>query len=194
MSGTYTVIGQNETCPTLPASTEVTIVPTPQPFLGVDTFFCPPKGESLRLYPGAFETYLWEDLSPLEAQTAESAGVYTVQVWDQNGCAGFDTLLIEERCPATLSMPNAFSPNGDQVNDFFTITSEFVLRMDLSIFDRWGKVVYTSDDPLEAWDGKTPNGSDAPEGVYFWTLEWEGYDGAGNSRVERLGGNVLLVR
>ena len=69
MSGTYSVSGQAETCPTLPAQTEVTIIPNPQPFLGVDTFFCPPKGESLTLNPGLYTAYQWEDFSTQEIKS-----------------------------------------------------------------------------------------------------------------------------
>ena len=124
----------------------------------------------------------------------ETAGEYIVEVWEENGCSGVDTLLIDERCPAQLSMPNAFSPNGDQVNDLMTLTTEFVQKIKLQIFDRWGKLVHTSADLQANWDGKTPNGKEAQEGVYFWFLEWEGYDDLGEYAVHPMTGNVLLVR
>ena len=194
MSGTYTVVGQTADCPTLPTQTEVTIIPTPQPTLGVDTFFCPPKGELLRISPGTFAEYQWEDLSTQGIREVEVAGQFSVEVKDDFGCVGFDTVFIEERCPALLEMPNAFSPNGDQVNDQLILTTEFVQQIDLQIFDRWGKVVFTSKDLQATWDGKIPNGNEAKEGVYFWFLEWEGYDEFGVYQVHPMSGNVLLVR
>lgn len=194
MSGTYTVIGQTADCPTLPTQTEVTIIPTPQPDLGVDTFFCPPKGELLNISPGIFAAYQWEDFSTQGDKEVNVAGPYIVEVRDEFGCIATDTVLIEERCPAQLEMPNAFSPNGDQVNDQLVLTSEFVQQIDLQIFDRWGKVVFTTNDLQASWDGKIPNGNDAKAGVYFYSLKWEGYDEFGEYAVHPLSGNVLLVR
>ena len=193
-SGTYTVIGQTADCPTFPAQTEVTIHPQPQPDLGVDTFFCPQKGEILEISPGFFSEYTWEDQSERESRIIELGGEYQVRVTDINGCWASDTLQVDERCPALLTMPNVFSPNGDQVNDAFTFTAEFVDKINLKIFDRWGKVVFSSTDLNATWNGNIPNGNPAKEGVYFWQLEWEGFAENGTRRVERVTGNVLLVR
>lgn len=194
MTGTYSVIGQTENCPTFPAQTEVTVFANPQPNLGVDTFFCPPKGERVEISPGSFPTYLWEDGSSQETRLIEVGGEYYVAVTDLNGCVGVDTFSIDERCPAKLTMPNVFSPNGDQFNDEFTYSTEFVDKIQLYIFDRWGKQVFSTEDLQGSWDGTIPNGNPAKEGVYFWQLEWEGFDDAGQRRIERQTGNVLLVR
>lgn len=89
--------------------------------------------------------------------------------------------------------PNAFTPNGDDVNDRFkpvyfcpVITSRF------SIFNRWGKKVFESQDPNDAWDGRV-DGEDAPSDVYVWQLEYEAIrEGVRQKLMEK--GDVALLR
>lgn len=73
-------------------------------------------------------------------------------------------------------MPNIFTPNGDGLNDFFGIPvdahPEFYTWVDMKIFNRWGKLLYQTNDVNEPWDG-TFEGQTLAEGVYFYTLEIE---------------------
>ncbi len=74
----------------------------------------------------------------------------------------------------SVYIPNAFTPNGDDINDRFTIRigeSCQVLEFSLRIFDRWGRLVYASEsaDPSMAWDG-TQEGSNLRDGVYMWNF------------------------
>lgn len=91
---------------------------------------------------------------------------------------------------------NAFSPNGDNQNDyFFPQDGGDILRIRrFSIFDRWGAVVFSSDDiapnyPRSGWDGSY-HGLPAPVGVYVWAMETDFRDGS--TRIER--GDVTLIR
>jgi gliding motility-associated-like protein len=72
-------------------------------------------------------------------------------------------------------IPNAFTPNGDGLNDKFIILGipyEQVTHFNLQIYDRWGQMIYTSNDIREGWDG-TRNGENCPEGVYVWTIYYQ---------------------
>ncbi|MCB9356533.1 MAG: gliding motility-associated C-terminal domain-containing protein [Lewinellaceae bacterium] len=77
------------------------------------------------------------------------------------------------------AMPNAFTPNGDGVNDLFRLNlvegTATVLSME--IYNRWGKKVYESTDPAATWDG-TSEGKDAPSDVYVYVIRWQRDDGA----------------
>lgn len=76
--------------------------------------------------------------------------------------------------PATLTIPDAFSPNGDGINDQFVILHSSDLKLKLEIYNRWGNRVYLSNDYLNDWDGKgTDNflGQDLPAGTYYYILE-----------------------
>lgn len=91
--------------------------------------------------------------------------------------------------PATLFVPNAFTPNGDGLNDFFTSFGEFEQDFELQIYDRWGKLIFQSFAQNPGWDG-TFKGQPVSEGVYVYRLRVKGYDG-----VElRRDGSITLYR
>lgn len=68
----------------------------------------------------------------------------------------------------TVSAPNVITPNGDGVNDVFELAVTNSTEIELIILNRWGNVVYKSVDANPIWDGKTPNGTDANGGTYFF--------------------------
>lgn len=74
-----------------------------------------------------------------------------------------------------LDIPNIFSPNGDGVNDEFYIKYGGKGMIEecytLTIFDRWGGIIFTTQDPKARWNGKTTLGSAAKPGTYFYTIE-----------------------
>jgi len=72
-------------------------------------------------------------------------------------------------------IPNAFTPNGDGLNDNFRIVGlppENITRFNMQIFNRWGQVVFSTSNILEAWDGKMA-GEICPEGDYVWIIYYE---------------------
>ncbi len=76
-----------------------------------------------------------------------------------------------------LIFPNAFSPNGDGVNDVFkALQYQSIVDFHAYIFNRWGQKLYDWTDPAEGWDG-TYNGKDVKEGVYFVLVKAKGADG-----------------
>ena len=144
----------------------------------------------------------WSEDAPSDAVlTSVLAGDYSVNVVDQLGCAVFTTFTLPEapafaRCNFDLTknlyIPNVFSPNGDGINDGFTIFPKFGLIQTASfkIFDRWGGLVFESnlmDNPtnLDYWEG----GRQAT-GVYFCLVELT----LSNGDLERYGTDVTLVK
>jgi gliding motility-associated-like protein len=84
---------------------------------------------------------------------------------------------------------NAFSPNGDGVNDLFITTNQNLIYYHLSVFNRWGNTLFEATDPQAGWNG-TYQGADVPEGTYFYLLEARGID-----QKEYLAkGFVILIR
>ncbi|MFK7970225.1 MAG: gliding motility-associated C-terminal domain-containing protein [Bacteroidia bacterium] len=84
-----------------------------------------------------------------------------------------------------IFLPNAFSPNGDGINDCFQAIGSGGLTGTISIYNRWGKRVFTSPNPLACWDGE-----DAPEGVYVVSLQVRT---PGGRAIDRRG-TVVLIR
>lgn len=77
-----------------------------------------------------------------------------------------------------LEMPNAFSPNGDGINDMYKAKSGYqsLVEFHAYIFNRWGQKLYEWTNPADGWDG-TYNGKDVKEGVYYVLVKAKGADG-----------------
>jgi gliding motility-associated-like protein len=74
-------------------------------------------------------------------------------------------------CENHLWIPDAFTPDGDGLNDVYEIIgSPFPLH--LTVFDRWGSVVFDGEDYQNDWDGTYPSGEPVPEGVYSYHLRY----------------------
>jgi gliding motility-associated-like protein len=82
-------------------------------------------------------------------------------------CDDFWTDSIKVTPPLEVFVPNVFSPNADGTNDGYTIFTRNALTIDAIIVNRWGDVMVKITNVNYKWDGKTANGNDATEGVYF---------------------------
>ncbi len=114
-------------------------------------------------------------------------------------CADTTRIKVVVDGVSSLEMPNIFTPNGDGKNDVFApkpfdIISKTgtrnIIEYNLQIFDRWGKLVFESNDINTGWDGKRKGGALASEGVYFWIVKANGVD----SQTYSLNGNLTLLR
>ncbi len=94
---------------------------------------------------------------------------YLVYLVASNGyCTDTVSKIVKALLPPEIFVPNVFSPNDDQSNDIFFVTSQNLASLELLIFNRWGNLMATINNPLAGWDGKTDNGNEATEGVYFY--------------------------
>ena len=89
---------------------------------------------------------------------------------------------------ANLFYPTAFTPNGDNLNDGFIVSGQYIVKINLKIFDRWGALLYASD-KNEPWDGHR-DGKPLPASTYVWKVEIT--DLAGRSFSQE--GTVALIR
>ena len=97
------------------------------------------------------------------------SGKYITYVKDANGCITNDTVqLSPDGC--ALMLPNAFSPNGDGLNDIFRVKYPFVVKaFSLVVYSRFGEKMFETSDMAKGWDG-TFNGIKQPVGVYVWIV------------------------
>jgi gliding motility-associated-like protein len=115
---------------------------------------------------------------------------FILMVRDEIGCKAFDTVFLRVLRGPTFYIPNAFSPNGDGLNDVFRPTPVGIDRIDyFRIFNRFGEKVFETSEMNKGWDGNY-KGIRQPLGGYVWMLK--GVDRKGEVKV--LKGNVLLVR
>lgn len=121
------------------------------------------------------------------------AGQYIIvqNVTNSAGCSDQDSLLIsiEEKDILPPKLPNAFSPNGDGVNDAFFVRGGPFVTMDLKIHSGWGELFFETTDPTFGWDG-THDGKHAINGVYVYSVIATTVDGLLHDR----SGKVTLVR
>jgi gliding motility-associated-like protein len=95
----------------------------------------------------------------------------------------------------TVYVPNVFTPEGDNTNDLFFLTTTNSTNIELTIVNRWGNVMYENSGPNPAWDGKVASGSYAEEGVYFVKYRVEGLPGTdGNVQFLEGHGFLQLIR
>ena len=147
--------------------------------------------------------YLWNTGDSTESIEIYSEGMYMVEMESQAGCMGSDSVYIVLREEPVIEpsqyfyIPNAFTPNSDGQNDIFLITisnSTFnIQHSTLTIFDRWGGKIFSSDDISTGWDGKK-NGELCPGGVYVYRISFkvDGVPGIDGEQV--ITGTVTVVR
>lgn len=113
---------------------------------------------------------LWSNGMATEDLLNLQAGAYSVTVTDANGCASFANIELTEGLP--LEMPTAITPNGDGNNDYFFIRGlEVYPENEIVVFNRWGNIVFKTNDYRNDWEGDSNNGTSLPEGTYFVILK-----------------------
>jgi gliding motility-associated-like protein len=197
-SGTLTVVGHNAACGDGPPSTLVIYNDTtPVVTLSVSPEICqsmpefqfsggtPPGGEY------TFDGTISETFNAGIDSLGPHIIIYTFT--SPGGCANSDTAAVEVKdCPEIdVFFPTAFTPDGDGLNDLFRPAGTTFLNFSLSIFDRYGQMIFTTEDPTSGWDGKV-NGSLCPAGVYPWVSVFEVPEQ--NHAKRKAHGTVMLLR
>lgn len=194
-TGTYWVMlnADNGSCLGITDTIKFTIGVIPVVELGEDQYAC--EGQVVTLlnnstpFPGA--NYVWEDGSEqLERQVTET-GNYEIAVTNSCGTV-YDQVYVEFQDCFGMYIPNAFTPNGDGVNDMFIPESDQEFReYGLWIYDRWGKLVFKTSQPGHGWDGKV-NGEPALVGKYTWRISYVSAFQTYGERIEKVGEVNLL--
>ena len=164
------------------------LVPVPID-LGADTSFCI-GGEFILVMPSGFTGPMWSTGASGNSIVIQTGGTYSVEATDVNGCPSSDIILVDAvECPSIV--PNIFTPNGDGVNDGFSLGAVGAVRGQLVVYDRWGRVVHEGDLLVNAWNGTNDKtGEPAAEGVYFYVLHL--VDSAGSAK--ELSGYFTVMR
>lgn len=164
--------------------------------LGEDTVLCP--GQSIQLKgQDLLATYTWstnENTRVIQTDP-ETSRNYIVTI-EHEGCVRIESkniLLEDSACVligCELDHDNVFTPNGDGLNDVFKVDPKCITSsFELSIFNRWGQLVYQGMNQQFSWDG-TVNGELATEGVYYFVLIFKDIE----DELHHQGGSVILLR
>jgi len=115
---------------------------------------------------------------------------YFVTFTDFNGCTAQDTVSVIVNFIEGIGVPQAFSPNNDGKNDLLVVKGLGLDKMNLKIYNRYGQLVFESNEQEHGWDG-TFKGKDENPGVFVWVLE---YKFLNQSATKSLKGNTTLIR
>lgn len=114
---------------------------------------------------------------------------YHVMYMDPYGCSSSDTVLVLVNYSKRIGVPSAFSPNGDGNNDVLFVKGQGIVGMSFQVFNRYGELVFQSDDQRIGWDGTYKNRDENP-GVFTWVIYFTFEDG----ELRMLKGNTTLIR
>jgi gliding motility-associated-like protein len=188
-------------CPFNTARVEVRVNPTPQ--LDVEPVFEILRGDSVVLttLTGLYDTIFWEPDTFLSCNNCasplakpDSTTVYNVTVIDSLGCVNTKEVrvVVEVKCTEDqIFVGNGFTPNNDGVNDVAYARLQGLKRLIIyRIFDRWGALVFETNDPFNGWDGKNSKGEQLNSGVYVYMVEAECFNGQTLIKT----GNVTIIK
>jgi gliding motility-associated-like protein len=197
-SGNYIVTVNSTTGCEARDTIQINIAPLlPAINLGDDQTLC--LGESIVLTaptPPSNSSFTWQDGSSTPTYTPTESGIYSLQMTSACDTVRDEVAITFRQLPLIedpIIMPNAFSPNNDDVNDIFRplligVSGDY----EFSIYDRWGQKLFHTTDPTVAWDG-TLNGILKEVGVYAWYCRAFVVDCEGEHEVFEKG-NVTIIK
>ena len=189
------------------AAREVVVGAPERPDVGVTPIRLLERGDSLRLRPeyrGGIVSYAWAGPTALSCTDCPyptvapgATAVYTVVVANAAGCTAVAELRVDVGVNTTLYVPTAISPDGDGINDGFTVfaAEPAAVIEEMQVFTRWGEQVFAQADlpvnePALGWDG-TFRGERVNPGVFVFWARVRLPDGGGT---EMLTGDVAVIR
>lgn len=189
-SGIYWAEAINE-CGRHRDTIKVTVVPAVEVAFGSDTLLCDTDTLLLDASAPASVAYEWNNGATVASILVFDQGTYSVTITDTAGCNTIAGIHVQrEYCTASsIFIPTGFSPNNDGINDRFYPVGAYVFDLHLQVFNRWGELVFQSNDLAKGWDGRY-KGKPAPIGVYAVVVT---YTNTFGRQVIR-SGNLTLIR
>ncbi len=187
--GQYSVFALLDGCRSDTTLVDVALFTPRQVDLPPDTTLCL-QAEYLLFTDTIYLAYIWQDGSTGDTLMPTMSGEYFVQTTDFNGCKTADVVNIG-LVDCDVDIPNVFTPNGDGLNDAWVVAYEQARFFKITIYNRWGRMVFESTAGQPFWDGNNfRNGEPCSEGVYFYIAEIISFDGIDYGKT----GNITLLR
>jgi gliding motility-associated-like protein len=189
-AGTYEVEIEVDNCPETD-SIQVTVNPLPLVNLEPSLIGC--VDESVMIFadhPNNI-SYVWntgETTSSIEVWTPD---VYYVTAMNDCGSASDWVDVYFQDCSYSVYIPNSFTPDNDGINDVWKISTFNVFKFELTIFNRWGTLLFQSEDPQAVWTGDVNGGEHyAEDGAYQYLIKFETESGEAIKRT----GAIFVTR
>ncbi|MBL7962224.1 MAG: PKD domain-containing protein [Flavobacteriales bacterium] len=169
----------------------VEVVAAPSYDLSYELHACPDAWVTLEV-PLEGQAYSWSTGGQARQETVQGDGTYIFTVTDFLGCQHTDTVrVLPLESEPSIFAPNAFSPNGDGVNDVFVVAGVGEQEVKLEIFNRWGEQLFVTTSLNNPWDGRY-NGALVKQDVYVYRLQYTG-ECTGSDRTTVMG-HVTVLR
>ena len=152
------------------------------------------QGNSVILEVKGNGKFIWKPQELVKCPTCRSTEalvlganqLFTVKITDEFGCVNSDQVLIS-KITHSLYIPNTFSPNSDRKNDAFRAYGFNIDEFEMTIYNRWGEVIFVSNDLEYGWNG-TYDGRPVQSGTYVWVVKYR----SGQEETEKKGSVTLL--
>ncbi len=135
--------------------------------------------------------YLWNNGATTPQINLTAGGLYSVKI-GLDKCNVIDEIAVTDYCPTTFFVPNSFTPNGDNTNDVFYAVGYYVNDYQLLIFDRWGNLIFKSNDMATGWNGMV-NGRPVQQDVYVWKVNYSINMDTGKTKAKEKIGHVTVI-
>ena len=144
--------------------------------------------------PGLAINPITGNFNPATAEAGNYTIIYTVPVPSAcySGAISTSIPVTLFKCNCQLFVPTAFTPNNDGKNDFFSgfpVAGCLIDYYNISVYNRWSNIVFTSENPLLRWDGRYKN-ENQPGGVYIYKIQYQ----FKNQSLKKLAGSFILLR
>ncbi|MBL0145772.1 MAG: gliding motility-associated C-terminal domain-containing protein [Chitinophagaceae bacterium] len=196
-AGNYTITIKDAFCGTLTKTVTVGLKQTPVANAGPDYTIVIGDEVTLQGSGATGASVLWSPSATLtNANTFTPVAKpsvttpYVMTVTSTDGCIGTDNNVVTV-IPFCLDIKNAFSPNGDGINDKWVVTNGFACTNQIyaAVYNRYGSLVYKNDNYTNNWDG-TYNGKPVPDGTYYYVVTYKLING----KSIILKGDVTILR
>lgn len=170
----------------------ITVVNYPAPDAQIDSLpgavICAFDTLQLQAQPTGADDYRWEPAKVFRQLGGDEGlqvrGIFTaptlvtLTVYNEYGCKDMDSVLVPTRPCCEVFVPNAFSPNGDGLNEYFKPELQpGQVLLSMQIFDRWGKRAYNNTNMTRGWNGRYEDGSEAATDTYMYFIKYTCADG-----------------
>ncbi|GEM_PF-514442 len=207
-AGMYKVeVTTNKGCKKMSEAVELVIAPNPTVkinYFSSNDICAQDTVELKAMATGSNLEYIWTPdayfrRTPGNAKASEvkaiipKSGYVYVKVFNNDLCSATDSLFIKAEPCCEMTMPNAFTPNGDGKNDYFVPKLEVGQQIvSFLVFNRYGELVYESNASgyTQGWDGRNKDGKDQQSGVYMYGLKYSCSDG----KIYEKKGDITLMR
>jgi gliding motility-associated-like protein len=195
--GTYSVVVNYDICT---ITDEISIAVEPYEFdLGEDKIACFDEGVFVAHPMENIDSIIWHDGSSSswfeQLNYPSLADTFVISATAYGCDVKYDTVLVVlEDCNCQFYVPNSFTPNGDQINEGFQVYYDCpVIEFEFLIFNRWGELIFESQDPNFVWDGTIKSGGQVQDGVYAWRMRYMN-EYTNFRKVKEVTGHVNVLR